>query len=91
MTLREFRIGVLLAVPIECREDFFFTLTATAYYADYKPGYPVQTAGDFTISYDIISGKCELYSTINLGVTIPTIRHFNTFADLRAELRNMEV
>lgn len=69
-------------------ENWYFSQTATAYYADYKPKYPEKTAANFTVMLDFghANARLNIYADTAL---VPIIRQFSSMQDLITELRNM--
>lgn len=53
-------------------EHLYFAQIQKGYYAYYRPAYPEETNGDFTVSEDVLTGKRKIYG--NFGSLIPTIR-----------------
>ncbi len=68
-------------------KDVLFTQTTGVYYADYRPQYPLRTAGDFLIACDWITGKLTMRAET---ATVPTIIEFNSLEELTEAIRNMD-
>ena len=69
-------------------ENWYFSQTATAYYADYRPKYPEKTAADFTVMLDFGHTKARLNIYADTAL-VPIIRQFSNMQDLITELHNM--
>ena len=82
----EFRSDI--ASTIKDHENWYFSQTATAYYADYRPKYPEKTAADFTVMLDFghANARLNIYADTAL---VPIIRQFSNMQDLITELYNM--
>ena len=84
---KEFRESIRNVVPAQNAEHFYFSQTATAYYADFRPAYPEKTAGDFLIVYEILTEKITMRTDT---FAIPTIVQYKTFDELLEQLHTME-
>lgn len=65
--------------------EWFFTQTATGYYADYRPKYPERTAADFTVAIDfsVINPRMTIYQDT---ACLPTIKQYSKVSDLTDDL-----
>lgn len=68
-------------------KDVLFTQTTGVYYADYRPQYPLQTAGDFLIVCDWITGKLTMRAET---ATVPTTREFESLEELVEAIKGMD-
>ena len=68
--------------------DWFFTQSRTAYYADYRPKYPDHTAADFTVclNFGVVRGRLTIYA--HDGSLVPTIKYYRNMEELMKVLRN---
>ena len=86
----EFRRNILTSASD--KNGWYFTQTRSAYYADYRPKYPEQTAGDFTVCLDFgtVRGRLVLYG--NNQALVQTIKQYGSmgelFIDLAAERKS---
>ena len=77
-----------IASAVKDHESWYYSQSATAYYADYKPKYPEKTAADFTIMLDFghTNARLNIYADTAL---VPIINQFSNMQDLITELHNM--
>lgn len=82
----EFRSDIASAV--KDHENWYYSQTATAYYADYRPKCPEKTAADFTIMLDFghTHARLNIYADTAL---VPIIKQFSNMQDLITELWHM--
>lgn len=80
--------SLILGASKNCNE-WFFTQTATGYYANYRPKYPERTAADFTVALDfgVANPRMTIYRDT---ACLPTIKQHHSADDLSNDLRGME-
>ena len=83
---KEFRMIILNSV--KDKDNWYFSQTREAYYADYRPSYPQKTAADFTIVLDHspVKSRITVYSDTAL---VPIINQYSSMEDLLHDLREM--
>ena len=77
-----------IASAVKDKQNWNYSKTKTAYYADYRPKAPKKTAADFTIMLDFDHAKPRLNIYADTAL-IPIIKQFSCMQDLITELRNM--
>lgn len=86
MTNKEFRNGIAATLGKKS-ENVYFSQTATAYYADYRPKYPAKTAGDFLITGNILTGHITMSADT---AAVPIIKEYDSFEHLLEALKNVD-
>ena len=83
---KEWRIAIKNAV--KDKDNWYFSQTREAYYADYRPSYPQKTNADFTIVLDHspVRSRLTVYADT---ATIPIINQYSRMEDLLDDLRKM--
>lgn len=57
------------------------------YYAEYRPKFPEESAADFLITHNSVTGKTTLSADT---AAVPIIKTYETFDSLLSELKEME-
>ena len=69
--------------------NFYFTQTRDAYYADYRPAYPKRTTADFTVCL-LFGSSAPRLSMYQGTACVPTIKQYHTMSELLYDLSKME-
>ena len=80
----EFRSDILKSASD--KNGWSFTQTRSAYYADYRPKYPEDTAADFTVCLNFGTPRGHLTLYGNTGALVPTIKQYSSMDELLIEL-----
>ncbi len=88
MTAAEFKDRIVSAMPEVNRKHVYFSQTATAYYADFRPEYPEKSAADFLVTGNHATGKITLTAET---AAVPTVKEYENFEQLCDDLKAMEL